>query len=104
VYSRKSEAKSAAANLAIEMGALDFITHGDPQELRLKRGLVLSSINTSENQEGMTENRSAYILLKVPVDNDAVKQIEDCCWEWRGGFIVPHWVALLEPKVGRSEY
>lgn len=104
VYSRKSEAKSAAANLAIEMGALDFITNDDPQESRPKRGLVLSSINTSENQEGTTDNHSTDILLQVPADNDAVKQIEDCCWEWRGRFIVPHWVALLEPKVGRSEY
>ncbi|KAG1881147.1 hypothetical protein F4604DRAFT_465963 [Suillus subluteus] len=100
VYSRKSDAKSAAATLAIEMGALDFITHGDPEELKLKRGLVLASINSSQNQEriraeiGSTEN---------PDSNNAIEQIETCCAEWRGGSIAPHWVALLEPKVGHTQ-
>jgi hypothetical protein len=105
VHSRKSEAKSAAATLAIEMGALDFVAHGDPEEFKLKRGLVLSSINTSEDREDTpTDNRSTENLLQVPASNNAMRKIEDCCLEWRGGSIVPHWVALLEPKVGRSEY
>ena len=104
VHSRKAEAKTAAAALAIEMGALDFIAHGDPEELKLKRGLVLASIDASENQLGALINQSTGSILQVPAGNDAVKQIEDCCLEWHGGSVVPHWVALLEPKVGRSEY
>ncbi|KAG0704119.1 hypothetical protein DFH29DRAFT_913781 [Suillus ampliporus] len=104
VYSRKSEAKSAAAVLAIEMGALDFITHGDPIELKLKRGLVLASINSSENREGSrAEIGSTENLLQEPQGNTAVKQIENCCVEWRGGSVAPHWVALLEPKVGHTQ-
>ncbi|KAG2157757.1 uncharacterized protein EDB93DRAFT_1124492 [Suillus bovinus] len=100
IYSRKSDAKSAAATLAIEMGALDFITHGDPEELKLKRGLVLASINSSQNQErtgaemGSTEHLDS---------NNAIEQIETCCAEWRGNSIAPHWVALLEPKVGHTQ-
>ncbi|KAG1842348.1 hypothetical protein F4604DRAFT_1689989 [Suillus subluteus] len=46
VYSRKSD---TAATLAIEMGALDFITYRDPEEL--KRGLALVSFDSSQNQE-----------------------------------------------------
>lgn len=102
VYSRKSDAKSAAATLAIEMGALDFITRGDPEELKLKRGLVLASINSSQNQERtQAEFRSTADNLD---GNNAIEQIETCCAEWRGGSIAPHWVALLEPKVGHSKY
>ncbi|KAG1744954.1 uncharacterized protein EDB91DRAFT_1345827 [Suillus paluster] len=103
VYSRKSDAKSAAASLAIEMGALDFITRGEPEELKLKRGLVLASINSSETREGSrVEIGSIKSLLQEP-DSNAVKQIENCCVEWRGGSIAPHWVALLEPKVGHTQ-
>lgn len=99
IYSRKSEAKSAAATLAIEMGALDFITHGDPEELKVKRGLVLASINSSANQESTRASEN----VQEPDGNNAVEQIETCCVEWRGGSIAPHWVALLEPKVGHTQ-
>jgi hypothetical protein len=102
VYSRKSDAKSAAATLAIEMGALDFITHGDPEELKLKRGLVLASINSSQNQEHTRVEIGSS--SEDPDGNNAIEQIETCCAEWRGGSIAPHWVALLEPKVGHSKY
>lgn len=100
VYSRKSDAKSAAATLAIEMGALDFIFHGDPEELQLKRGLVLASINSSQNQE---RTRAEIGSTEHSVSNNAIEQIETCCAEWRGGSIAPHWVALLEPKVGHTQ-
>ncbi|KAG1808703.1 uncharacterized protein BJ212DRAFT_1590062 [Suillus subaureus] len=100
VYSRKSDAKSAAATLAIEMGALDFITHGDPEELKLKRGLVLASINSSQNQE---RTQAEIGSTEHPDGNNAIEQIETCCAEWRGGSIAPHWVALLEPKVGHTQ-
>ncbi|KAG2075717.1 hypothetical protein BDR04DRAFT_1091342 [Suillus decipiens] len=100
VYSRKSDAKSAAATLAIEMGALDFISHGDPEELKLKRGLVLASINSSQNQE---RTRAEIGSTEHPDSNNAIEQIETCCAEWRGGSIAPHWVALLEPKVGHTQ-
>ncbi|KAG1907855.1 uncharacterized protein F5891DRAFT_216949 [Suillus fuscotomentosus] len=101
VYSRKSDAKSAAATLATEMGALDFITHGDPEELKLKRGLVLASINSSQNQE---RTQAEFGSTADNVDgNNAIEQIETCCVEWRGGSIAPHWVALLEPKIGHTQ-
>lgn len=100
IYSRKSDAKSAAATLAIEMGALDFITHGDPEELKLKRGLVLASINSSQNRE---RPRADIESTDDPDGNNAIEQIETCYSEWRGGSIAPHWVALLEPKVGHTQ-
>lgn len=100
VYSRKSDAKSAAATLAIEMGALNFITHGDPEELKLKRGLVLASINSSQNRE---RTRADIEITNDPDGNNAIEQIETCCTEWRGGSIAPRWVALLEPKVGHTQ-
>ncbi|KAG0693624.1 hypothetical protein DFH29DRAFT_963615 [Suillus ampliporus] len=74
-------------------GRFGFITHGDPIELKLKRGLVLASINSSENREGSrAEIGSTENLLQEPQGNTAVKQIENCCVEWRG-----------EPKVGHTQ-
>lgn len=83
------------------MGALDFITQGDPEELKPKRGLVLASINSSQNRERL---RADIESTDDPDGNNAIEQIETCLAEWRGGSIAPHWVALLEPKVGHSKY
>ncbi|KAG2357074.1 hypothetical protein BDR07DRAFT_1380366 [Suillus spraguei] len=82
------------------MGELDFISHGDPEELKLKRGLVLAFINSSQNQE---RTRAEIGSTEHLDSNNDLEQNETCCAEWRGGSIAPHWVALLEPKVGHAQ-
>ncbi|KAG1748203.1 hypothetical protein EDB19DRAFT_1825904 [Suillus lakei] len=53
------------------MSALDFITCGEPEGLKLKRELVLASINSSENQE----NTRASEGLQEPHVNNAPKDV-----------------------------
>jgi len=100
VFSRKNEAKSQAASIAIEMGAIDFIVSGDSDTLKAKKGLLLAPLDAPyrPDNEAFHENSSA-----TPPDSDAsVKEIEDCCIEWRGGLVKPHWVGLNDPKFGNS--
>ena len=92
VYSRKNEAKSQTAALAIEMGALDFIATGDPDPTKPKKGLVLAPLDaTSESNSVVPQS-----------EGPAVQEIEACCIEWRTGRVKPYWVALNEPKFGTS--
>jgi hypothetical protein len=94
VYSRKNEAKSQTAALAIEMGAIDFISTGDPEPSKVKKGLVLAPLDAMGDGES---------LAPTPED-PGVQKIEDCCVEWRAGRVKPYWVALNEPKFGTSAY
>ena len=92
VYSRKNEAKSQTASVAIEMGAIDFITTGDIDPSKVKRGLVLAPLDATDEGDSV-----------VPEPEDpGVQEIEDCCVEWRAGRVKPYWVALNEPKFGTS--
>lgn len=93
MYSRKNEAKSQTASLAIEMGAIDFITTGDTDPLKAKKGLVLAPLDahSDESPEAPPEP-----------EDPTVQEIEDCCVEWRAGSVKPYWVALNEPKFGSS--
>lgn len=94
VYSRKSEAKSQTAALAIEMGAIDFISTGDPDQSKAKKGLVLAPLDATGDGDSV-----------APTPEDpGVKEIEDCCVEWRAGRVKPYWVALTEPKYRTSAY
>jgi hypothetical protein len=92
VYGRKNEAKLQTAALAIEMGAIDFITTGDVDSSKAKKGLVLAPLDAKGEGDSV-----------VPVPEDpGVQEIFDCCIEWRAGRVKPYWVALSEPKLGTS--
>src|ERR1700730_13760358 len=82
VYSRKNEAKSQTAALAIEMGAIDFITTGDSDLTKAKKGLVLAHLDAIGEGDC------------IEPEDPAVQEIEDCCVEWRAGRVKPYWVAL----------
>ncbi|KAH7922432.1 hypothetical protein BV22DRAFT_1131453 [Leucogyrophana mollusca] len=98
-FSRKNEAKAEAAKIAIEMGALEFLFKGDPDASKANRGLVLASIGPpQDNQTTMSASTS-----QTEATDPSVSAIEACCVEWRAGSVVPHWVALFEPKIGHKQ-
>lgn len=98
-FSRKSEAKIAAATSAIQLGAARFIKHGES-----KRGLVLAKLDAGlKNDESDTKDgiKTANVEGNEAEDEDdsAVVQIEKCCLEWRAGSVVPKWVDIVEQKM-----
>ncbi|EGN97416.1 hypothetical protein SERLA73DRAFT_75102 [Serpula lacrymans var. lacrymans S7.3] len=96
-FSRKNEAKTRAATIAVEMGAMDFIAVGDPNSSKIKRGLVLAPL-------GPVEQRESVDTSSLPSEDDeSLKEIETCCLDWRAGRVTPHWVALLEHKLGHKQ-
>ncbi|KAI0262038.1 hypothetical protein BC834DRAFT_892735 [Gloeopeniophorella convolvens] len=88
-FARKAEARAAAAAVAVDMGAIDFIKHGSPEAVT-KRGLVLAPLDAPGS-------------VQAPLPSDAegdpsVKEIETCCVEWRAGRVKPRWVFLIDVK------
>ncbi|KAL5501067.1 hypothetical protein ACEPAH_9454 [Sanghuangporus vaninii] len=97
-FSRKSDAKARAAAIAVEMGAVDFILHGNKDASSAK--LLLAPLDSSVvsraelKKEGSSES-------EVVIDNES-KQIEDLCLEWRAGKIQPQWVFFKEQRASSS--
>lgn len=100
VYSRKNEAKSQTAALAVEMGAVDFITSGDMNSSKLKKGLILAPLDAHDSPT----SGEGSSMLTLDLEDLAVKEIEDCCNQWRAGRVKPYWIALNETKFGSSTY
>lgn len=88
-FARKAEARAAAAAIAVDMGAIDFIKHGSPEAVA-KRGLVLAPLDAP----GSVQEPSATDAEGDP----AVKEIEKCCVEWRAGRVKPRWIFLIDSK------
>lgn len=99
MYSRKNEAKAQAATTAIEMGAIEFIMTGDSDSVKAKKGLLLAPLDTP----GQAIQAADVEMSNVEVDA-SIKEIEDCCREWRGGKVKPHWIRLTEAKFGYSAF
>ncbi|KAI0300676.1 hypothetical protein B0F90DRAFT_1722317 [Multifurca ochricompacta] len=88
-FLRKAEARAAAAAVAVDMGAIDFIKHGSPEAVA-KRGIVLAPLDAPGSvQESPLEDAE---------EDQAVKEIETCCVEWRAGRVKPRWIFLIDSK------
>ena len=94
-FARKAEARAAAASIAVDMGAIDFIKYGSPEAVA-KRGLVLAPLDAP----GSVQEPSATDAEGDP----AVKEIETCCAEWRAGRVKPCWIFLIDSKPTGSEH
>ena len=93
-FSRKAEARAAAAAIAVDMGAIDFIKHGSPEAVA-KRGLVLAPLDAPGSVQEPSPNDAE--------EDPAVKRIEKCCVEWRAGRVKPRWIFLIDSKPNGSE-
>ncbi|KAF9467629.1 hypothetical protein BDZ94DRAFT_1248588 [Collybia nuda] len=98
IFTRKTDAKAHAANIAVDMAALEFIASGDSEVLKQKKGLLLSSLDAADPETREEEE----LVVEPSVDDGPVKVIESCCVEWRAGAVRPHWVEYQEPQNGQG--
>jgi len=89
-----------AAKIAVEMGAIDFITSGDADALKAKKGLLLNPFDVEVDNE---MNEIAPGMSKYTEEEEPLKLIEDACAEWRAGKVKPHWVTYNDSKNKKSE-
>lgn len=89
-----------AAKIAVEMGAIDFITSGDADALKAKKGLLLNPFDVEIDNE-MSE--IAPGMSKYTEEEEPLRLIEDACAEWRAGRVKPHWVAYNDSKNKKSK-
>lgn len=102
-FTRRSDARGQAAQIAIDMGAIDFIVSGDSDALKAKKGLLLNPFNVEVDNLDAVEAVSTDPAPKWDLGEEPLKLIEDCCQEWRAGKVKPHWVAYNDPKNKKSK-
>ncbi|KAI9439364.1 hypothetical protein H4582DRAFT_134194 [Lactarius indigo] len=88
-FARKAAARAAAASVAVDMGAIEFIKYGSPDAV-VKRGLVLAPLDAPGSVQAP--------LPTAAEEDPAVQEIEKCCVEWRAGRVKPRWIFLIDSK------
>lgn len=88
-FARKAAARAAAASVAVDMGAIEFIKYGSPDAV-VKRGLVLAPLDAPGSVQAP--------LPTAAEEDPAVQEIEKCCIEWRAGRVKPRWIFLIDSK------
>lgn len=99
-FSRKSDAKLAAASLALRMGAVPFLRWGEESQ-RMK--LAKLDAKVSEKKDDSANKSGASGEEAFAEGERAVLQIENCCTEWRAGSVIPQWIYLVDPKQHNGE-
>ncbi|KAF8530070.1 hypothetical protein BU17DRAFT_78612 [Hysterangium stoloniferum] len=102
-FSRRTEAKVAAATSAIKLGCVNFIKNGD-ESGRPKRGILLAKLDAGSKKEegdGAAGNPDPANGESgaTTIPDTAVVDLENACTEWRAGTVSPQWVYFHEPKV-----
>lgn len=95
IFAKKTDAKLEAAKIAIDMGALDFLS----DEVRHIGDLAHGSIETSSADNPSSDAMSVQSIAPESFVDD----IEKCCLEWRAGRVTPHWVPFFDAKSPHSE-
>ncbi|KAF8804025.1 hypothetical protein BYT27DRAFT_6705741 [Phlegmacium glaucopus] len=95
-FSRRADAKAQAAKLAVEMGAIEFIASGDVNVMK-KKGHLLNPIDVDIDSMELDDIATAA-MQKFAEEERPVKQIEQCCEEWRLGQVKPHWISFDDAK------
>ena len=93
-FGRKTAARAAAASVAVDMGAIEFIKYGSPDAV-VKRGLVLAPLDAPGSVQAP--------LPTAAEEDPAVQEIEKCCVEWRAGRVKPRWIFLIDSRPTGSE-
>ena len=99
-FSRQADARSQAAQIAVDMGAIDFIKSGDSDP---NKGSLLNPLSVESGNMELDESASKQIP-KQPEMDESLKKIEKCCVEWRAGKVKPQWVAFNDVKNKKSEH
>jgi hypothetical protein len=100
--SRRGDAKAQAAKIAVEMGAIEFIASGNVNAPGA-RGRLLNPMDVDIDSMELDEIATTA-MQKYAQEELLVKQIEQCCEEWRLGQVRPHWVSFHDSKGKKSEF
>jgi len=84
------------------MGAIEFIASGDVNALKTKKGRLLNPIDVDIDSMELDEI-ALVAMQKFAEEELPVKQIEQCCEEWRLGQVEPHWVSFNDTKNKKRE-
>ena len=84
------------------MGAIEFIASGNVSSLGAK-GRLLNPIDVDIDSMELDEIATAA-MQKFAQEELPVKQIEECCVEWRLGQVKPHWVSFNDSKGKKREF
>ena len=103
VYSRKSDAKARAAAIAVDMGAVDFILHGNKDSSKSRSKIILAPIDSKTAKEEGKIKGEENVGLELEED-EASKRITECCDGWRAGLVKPRWVFFSESKGSSSKF
>lgn len=90
VFVKKHEAITEAAKIAIDMGALDFLTGGEGDT----KPIVPAETSSAGNAASVPSETAPETYID---------DIEQCCLEWRAGRVTPHWVPFFDAKLARSQ-
>lgn len=104
VFKKKSDARNSVADTAVEMGAIDFIVHGNKSSNRM---LVPVHEEYKKHLAEHVKLLECSTLVKdgqpaeVKVD-EMSRQILEHCVEWRAGKVTPRWIFYTDPKTRRE--
>ncbi|KIJ47883.1 hypothetical protein M422DRAFT_28681 [Sphaerobolus stellatus SS14] len=101
-FSRKSDAKLAAASLGLRMGAVPFLRWGEESGRARLAKLDAKGKSKSEHggEDGNKNDGPSHGNSNGIADGEkAILEIENCCTEWRAGAVIPQWVYLIEQKL-----
>ncbi|CAG8669857.1 6511_t:CDS:2, partial [Acaulospora colombiana] len=102
-FSKKNEAKSHVAALAIGMNVMSFIQYGDINSRG--RPNLTDSLDAQTRLKTQDGKGISYFDKRETIVNDPnVKAISDCCIEWRAGLVKPTYVHFSEPSVTVRDY
>ncbi|KAJ7216950.1 hypothetical protein B0H12DRAFT_1329442 [Mycena haematopus] len=97
-FHRKTDAKAQAATIAIEHGAIDFIVHGDSDELKAKKGVLLAPLE-DDQPLASTSKLSSGSRSEPETPTVLVGEIDKCCLEWRGDQVKPYWLDFQDSHI-----
>ncbi|KAJ6510419.1 hypothetical protein C8R45DRAFT_388254 [Mycena sanguinolenta] len=86
-FRKKKDARAKAAAIAIEHGAIDFIVHGDSDELKAKKGVLVAPLDQPIASSSKLSSESPS---EAPTAR--VREIDACCRDWRGDQVKLYWL------------
>lgn len=107
-HARNKDAESAAAQFALEMGAIDFIQRGDEGDKEALERARANKDGVDEGDESVIHTiwGQVYVNMKPSDDANYIEAINRCCQLATQGKVAPFWgeieMKVLDPKARTS--
>lgn len=103
-HATSEAAKAAAAQLAITVGAIDFLQRGDEADKKdLERAKVTRDADEEEEAVVQTPLGQVYVNMKPTNGGNHVATINKCCRIATHGRVAPFWGQLSTKVVDQSK-